>query len=427
MQAATTTTRPSLTGQDWANAIAHATDSNAYIQIVASFPGHVDEDLLRQAVAYTIQVFPVLGCRFDDSGETPVWTRVHDADMHKWVQAERTTANDSAIERFLADAGAPLEQMIAVKLLLTGEESILCIRIDHACCDGGGAKAYLKFLCDVYSSLAGYSAEPLTAYNSGDRSVKQVFSACNISAAREAYRPEKNQPQPTVTLPFCKQRGNQMRFARRCIPHHEWRSAAGITINDRIVAAYVRCLQKHAITDDNRLPDRLAVNVTIDLRRYLQPNDAPAICNLSGMETVSIPIADEGYLATVHKVHNEMEGVKRNQPGLHSAASMEFLTGMPYRKARDFLLQASEKQVRSGVSTPILSNLGQIDEVKLADMRATDVNIIVPAFHAPAFMLGCNSYGNQLTLTIGYYCGERAETDIQAFLDDIAAELCQQE
>lgn len=415
-----------MTGQDWANAIAHAADANACIQIIVTFAGQVEEGLLRQAVAYTQRAFPVLCRRFDDAAEAPVWARVPDEDTRQWVQVERTADKEQAIRRFLQQEGAPLEQMLAVRLIITRTQSVLCLRIDHGCCDGGGAKAYLRFLCDAYSALDRRLARPLPIAVNGDRGVAQVFSACNMATARQAYRPEKNLPLPTVTVPFGPRQGGPVRYARQCIAHRALRPLApGITINDRIVAAYAHCLHRHAPAGPHGSPpDRLAVNVTVDLRRYLPAGHSPVVCNLSGMESVLTPISQQGYPGTTQGVHDLMDGVKQSLPGLHSAAAMELMTAMGYPKARALLLQAGEKQRITGVSIPILSNLGQIGQICMGDHCATDVYVATPAFHAPAFMLGCSSYGEELTLTAGYYAHERNEEDIQGFLQEMGALLC---
>ena len=64
------------TPQDWFNYIARGLSSNALIQYVIRLDAEIDYVLLSQAVLRFIQVEPVLGCRFQEEEQQPVWTPV---------------------------------------------------------------------------------------------------------------------------------------------------------------------------------------------------------------------------------------------------------------------------------------------------------------------------------------------------------------
>ena len=199
----------------------------------------------------------------------------------------------------------------------------------------------------------------------------------------------------------------------------------GCTVNDLLLAACAR-----ALTHEMDMEQSVALNMTVDLRRYLKEEDTPVVCNLSGMEKVYLAVSPgETFTETDGKVSKVTASIKLNQPGLHSAASMAYLRMMPFGKAEAFLLDASRKTKASGAAVPIVSNLGWLysDEMKFGDMIVTDIIPLVLAMHAPAVMLGAGSYGDKMTLSAGYYEGERALEDVERFLHRVRDEMIGEE
>lgn len=425
------------TGQDWANHIAHVLDSNAYLHMIAQFDGPLDADILRRAVGLTLEMQPVLGCWFDESQEPPSWMPFTEISARTWFVDMFSTDVEASIKEFLEDVYLPDAQLILVQLIRAVHGDTLCIKLDHACCDGGGAKAYLVLLCRVYNSLLAAPSGSFDKNNTldflpnTDRSSRQIFAACGIADIRQAYRPDKNAPVPSVTFPYLPESSSQVRYERLTIPLSDLRARKNkATMNDLIIAAFMRLLVRFDTEAAANSPDRVsqqAIHVTIDLRRYLDQEQAPVVCNLSGMEKVRVDIQlDEDFDQTLDKVHAQMQQVKNENPGLHSAVSMEFLTQMNFAKAKGFLMQASSQAKLAGKSAPILSNLGFItkEELRLGEVAASRVFVVTPGMHAPAFMLGVSSYGNDMTLVATYFEKEHTAEEMRSFLAEMRNQLC---
>lgn len=422
------------TGQDWANHIAHAQDSNSLIHIVVEMQGRLDEKLLINAVQTTLSMEPVLTSRFDEAQTPPAWTPVSSKDFQDWFRAMTAVSLDKAIRTFIEEVSLEGGRQVLIQLIHGPETDTLCIKLDHACCDGGGAKAYLLLLCNTYNRLLNEAAlhdeaasAPKDTFSA--RTSTQVYEACGIQDIRQAYRPDKEAPVPSVTVPYLDSSSSQARFEILRVPLAALQqSDEHYTINDLLLAATTRVLagldQSAAETiGESRRP---AVNLTIDLRRYLSPDQQPVVCNLSGMEKVSPDIApNEEFGQTVKRIHEMMAKVKASNPGLHSAVSMDLLTKLPYPQAKAMLLQASSRMKTAGESSPILSNLGWLaeGELRFGKTAADHAFIVTPAMHAPAFMLGASSYGGELTLVASYYENERTTESICYLLEAIRKQL----
>ena len=424
------------TGQDWANQIAHIQDSNSLLHIIAEFDCALEVNVLEQAVLHSLQVEPVLACRFDDTQAPPCWTPINIEGSRDWLRITSADSPATAIRHFVEEL--PLEEgrQLLVQLIHGPAGDVLCIKLDHACCDGGGAKAYLQLLCGIYNRLflkqtgtGGQSHEEDAASGFPERSSKRVCEAAGIQDIRQAYKPEKDMPLPSVTIPFQEGTSVQARYAILRVPFADLRPREeGFTINDMLLAALTRVLAKleQGSPVHNGEIRQTAVNLTIDLRRYFPSGQQPGVCNLSGMEKVAVPISpDEEFGQTVKRVHETMATVKESRPGLHSAVSMDFLARLPYPQAQAMLLQASSRVNAAGQSAPIFSNLGWISSGKFQFGGAAAIRVyaITPAMHAPAFMLGASSYGEELTLAASYFEEERSATAVRLLLEAIADQL----
>ncbi len=424
------------TGQDWANQIAHIQDSNSLLHILAEFEGALDDNMLRQAVLQSLQAEPVLACRFDESQAPPCWMPIQLHKPEDWLRISSTDSAENSIRHFFEEL--PLEEgrQLLVQLIHGPTGDVLCIKLDHACCDGGGAKAYLHLLSGIYNRLVQEQTvaggqSPVEAKASGfpERSSKRVYEAAGIQDIRQAYRPEKDTPLPSVTVPFQEGTSGQARYTVFRVPLADLRPREeGFTINDMLLAALTRVLAKleQGSPDHNGGICQTAVNLTVDLRRYFPSGQQPGICNLSGMEKVAVPIStDEEFGHTVKRVHETMAAVKESGPGLHSAVSMDFLARLPYPQAQAMLLQASSRVKAAGQSAPIFSNLGWIvsDKLQFGEAHAKRVYAVTPAMHAPAFMLGASSYGEELTLAASYFDQERSPEAVRLLLEAIAGQL----
>lgn len=403
------------TGQDWANYISHELDSNGMIYLTALLNGRPDSEIMRQAVLNSMELQPVLGSKFDLDQDPPEWTPIRD-DVHCYSDIQADTWQKGLAAFLKENRGMG---QLAVRLIQCPGQTALCFRLDHAAADGAGAKAYLALLCRLYNARA--AGKIMQENIPQDRSEGQVFAACGIGDFRTALRRENPAPVPLITFPYQCTGGQEVQFVWVTLPLTDIKPVPGCTVNDLLLAACSRALIRETGAEQS-----IVLNMTVDLRRYLKEENAPAVCNLSGMEKVCFTAASgEAFAETAGKAARKTAAVKADHPGLNSAASMVYLRMMPFEKARSFLLVASRKAKAAGAAAPIVSNLGWLHkgEMRFGDILVTEIIPLVPAMHAPAFMLGAGSYGGYMTLSAGYFEGEREAETVERFLNTIREEM----
>jgi NRPS condensation-like uncharacterized protein len=401
------------TGQDWANHLSHEVSGNGTMYFAALLSQKPDAEILRQASEDLIALEPVLGCRFDDTRETPVWVSSDDADWFTQAEAEDLR---QGLDAFIRDNSGQGRQM-AVRLIASPGQAALVLRLDHSAIDGGGAKGCLALLSQCYNQrLAGGKAPESTL---ADRSDGRVFARCGVPDFRMALRRETSAPGPVATVPYAGMDERTVRYRWISLPLSAVRRS-GCTVNDCLIAAFSLAVA------NGEAP--VSIHMTVDLRRFLDGNPAPIACNLSGMEAVNVGFPpQESFADTLADVHRQTALLKSNHPGLSSAAMMAYLRTMPYVKVKEALIAASGKSRLSGTAAPILSNLGLVFKgtMHFGDAVVTDILPLLPAMHAPAFMLGAGSYLDVLTLSAGFYAEERQADEVERLLLDIREKLLQ--
>lgn len=194
-----------------------------------------------------------------------------------------------------------------------------------------------------------------------------------------------------------------------------------VTLNDVILSAYYRALFEMI---DPAFDQSMEICVTMDLRSYLE-GERISICNLSGVLNHRILRKKENSEATLSRVADEMRALKKDKPGLHSAVSIEMLSGMDFKTANESIKNAWQDSVRSGKSTINLSNFGIVSSqaIYFGKNVAKEAYIVTPVFKAPSFMLGASTYQNKLTFTVGFCEPEICKEDVNQLLSNVRKEL----
>lgn len=98
---------------------------------------------------------------------------------------------------------------------------------------------------------------------------------------------------------------------------------------------------------------------------------------------------------------------------------------MGYRQMVERWLGIQQAAKTSGISTPMLSNLGVIspEPLQFGACKVRDAYIVTPPLCAPAFMLGVSTYQKVLTLAVNYYEPVTRRADVERFLDLVVREL----
>jgi len=416
-------------GQDWANHIGHFWNANEQIQIVLEFEEELDIDCIKKAVRLSVDAEPILGCKFALDQCSPYWMRIKNIDDVEWCTFETVQDKDQSIKRILAQPFECEDHQLKVNVIRSKNRDTLCIKLNHSCCDGGGAKDYLHLLSGIYMHLCeDISYIPKTNI-AGKRDASKLFQVLNISDPKILIDPQVAALKPTWAFPYkekkiknfsfsiCRLDGYQVRLL------YSFTRETGVTINDLILTAFYRTMFIMVHPEET---EPMEICVTVDLRRYLPEKKADAICNLSGVINHRIALKDgEDSQSTLKRVSLVMNQVKNNNPGLHSAASMEMMAGMEYEKAAAFIRKAWEDSVKSGKSTINLSNMGIIADypLKFGSAIAKEAYMVTPAFQSPSFMLGVSSYHDALTFTAGYCQPEIDKEDVETFFAILQKEL----
>ena len=417
--------------QDQFNYAARYGISNYTLQAVIRFGNRLDEVKLARAVRLSTDAEPVLGCLFVERNDSPFWQRLVYPERISWCRLEETQAREESIMKFLLE---PLSMdhspQVLAMLVRCGQEDTLCIKLNHACCDGRSAKEYLKLLAGLYTQLCIDSSFEPKPNVQGKRDQKPIREALGITDLKSAFTSESEELEPTWAFPWKQSvEPESVRLSISRIPPRDLRNisayakAHGATINDIILTAFFRALF-NMIKPESDAP--MEIQFTVDLRRYLPEGEKIAISNLSGIESLRLSeIKCEPFVVTLERVVFIMKSIKTRFLGIKSALACELMAGMDFREVLGMNKKEWERSLASGKSSPMLTNLGVISPYPLffGETAAEDAYLVTPAFHAPAFMLGASTYQEILTLTAGYYEPGIRKENVDCLLDLVAGGL----
>jgi NRPS condensation-like uncharacterized protein len=415
--------------QDIVNYIGHLWNANEQIQIILEVEDFLEIERLKRAVRLTIDAEPILGCKFIESGERPYWKRHTNIDDIEWCIYEEVNDKEDAVKRWLSQPFDIYDHQLKVIIIRTNDVDTLCIKLNHACCDGGGAKDYLHLLVDTYNHLCEDISYVPNKNISGKRDSSKLFDELGVNDPKVFLIPELNTLRPTWAFPYKESKVDTFNFSisrldcEKTKRLYAFTKENNVTINDQILTAFYRTMFK-LVNPEEKVP--MEICVTVDLRRYLSGKKAEAICNLSGVVNHRIErVEDESNLSTLKRVSLAMHDIKSNNPGLHSAASIEMMAGLDYNQAVAFMKNTWEACVTSEKSTINLSNMGIVAEYPLRFGRnlVSDAYMVTPVFKAPSFMLGVSTYNDVLTFTVGYCEPLVKKEDVDRFLDILSNEM----
>ncbi|MDF2524186.1 MAG: uncharacterized protein K0R31_1827 [Clostridiales bacterium] len=421
------------TGNDIYNYVARYGMANFQIQTVMKLNGRLDFDKLLKAVRLTIDAEPVFGCRFIEN-QPPYWKSLEDADITTLCTFEETGNLDEAVQRFLE---SPLDMdkdpMIKLKLIRSDSFDTLCLKINHTCCDGTGAKEYLQLISEFYSRIDSneiFVPEPI---NRSRKDQDRLFNALEIRDPEAIRNPKQDIPRTLWTFPWRPGKPNDARVAVCNLPKghinimSKYAKTRGATINDLLVTAFYRAMFEisqplYGIPMD--------ISMTVDLRRYLPDKKTEGIRNFSGGFNTRIPrIINEPFEGTLSRVVQMMDKIKTGRPGLQSAIGLEHVEKDDFHQTLSFYRTISQlcKQISGYIPqcAPVFSNLGFLDRslIKFGENTVTDAYIVPPALCAPGLLLCIGTYNDVLTMSVSYYATQVRRDSIERVLNLIKKEL----
>jgi NRPS condensation-like uncharacterized protein len=300
----------------------------------------------------------------------------------------------------------------------------MCIIMNHMVCDGAGFKEYLYLLSEIYTRIQNNTYSDFR-YINGSRSLKQIYKKFNLIDRLKIHRlpseltEDQNKTcfplngEPTGKHPFIltyKLSENRFNMLKK------YGQDRSVTINDIVLAAYIRALYKIL---NIKKSESLTIPCFIDLRRYLPDKKAQGICNLTSIVTCNMGYdIGDNFDETVRKVNAEMNKKKDYYPGLNRLPTLCLLfKTLPFYRIKDI--------IKSNYVNPLIgmTNIGIIDPERLIFGKTPieDALITGSIKYPPYFQLALTTFNNSITFSVNLYGSKDDAGLIQKFfilLDD---------
>lgn len=402
------------------------------IRAVLRFGDLLDASLLRQAVLRTAGHYPILACRFIPGPLRPHWKLAAPPAENLLAQAlfscseQSGTDAEAEIGRFIA--GRTDEKrgpQLAVRLVRADGKDTLCVVVNHMVCDGEGFKEYLYRLCETYAALNAGKTPPAGCAG-GDRSKRQIFRRLTPAERRLLFQTPHGMtgPREEARFPFDAERtGAQPLVLRQTLSPARFSAvraygkARGFTVNDLVLAAYARALDRLPVEPAGT---PLLLPCMVNLRRYLPEKKAENLCNLSSMVLCRAEVRQgEDFEATAARIHSEMSRLKNGSPGLGGLFLLHTLERLPFALFAALFTRH--------YNNPLLgiTNIGILDESRLTfgAHAPFDAYIAASIKHPPYFQLAFTTYRNTLSLTVNQICTETDRETVRRFFALLDEEL----
>ncbi len=393
-----------------------------------TFAESIDSDRLSRAFRLTLDVEPILACRFVPRPWKPFWQLRDDLQQISTCAASCSNDVENDSFKFLAEPLDPEKDAQIQMRIFRSHSDTLCVKINHMVTDGGGLLEYLHLLGHIYKKL-GENADYVVSGNGiHDRGQGQVFRRVGI---RQLLRGARHYKLPAAAwgFPMTNSDFSGRTFIIRRLPGlqidalKQFSRAHQASVNHVLHAAFYRALFELL---DPPFSRELPIEATVNLRPYLSSDRAARICNLASAFFPSLTRkANEPFLGTLHRLQALFEKAKNEQPWLGAALGIEagFLFGF---SVADYVTQYFKKRVVvPGNMHPFFANFGHIDAsmVDFGSVRVTDLAMIGPVPFPPASILSVHSFNDTMYLTTGY-CHTAVDPQVmERFLDLFVAEL----
>jgi NRPS condensation-like uncharacterized protein len=392
------------------------------LRCVLRFEQSLDAETLKRAVHASIEAFPILGTRYV-RGIRPHWTSLDPSDFGRASVMARTEAEFEEFVVAKIDEG--IGPQIRVCLLNTMPFS-LALKMNHMVCDATDFKAYLYFLCGLYTG-----AIPDPGYRRGeceeDRSVLRVLKRFRLRTRLKSAFLQSNQNNHSGGIRFPLSRSGQMqpfiltrKLGRdRTAAFKEYGQAKGATLNDVVLTAFYRCLFRRIALGPGTA---LRILVMVDMRRYLaETGGASSLTNLTSTVSTELKCRPaECFEDTLGRVKALMDQRKRSNFGLNGFIKLD----RTYRFLRD---RMANRLLMAKLNHPLISmtNMGILDSTRISfgDQRPRDAFLCGSIKNKPYFQLAVSSYDGELTLSVNLLGSTSDRDRIRSLFDAIEDEL----
>ena len=427
--------------------------SDQQLRVVLAFSGALDAERLGEATRLLTAAWPILGCRLV-LGPRPHWAQGARPAAGGVVE---TTDPATALADVVASSCDPRTgPVFDVRLVrASGEEregatDTVCLRVDHAACDGVGAKELAYALLGLYRALGEGSgartcARVAAAWSPRRRSYLPILRAARVrDVARAAVLfPDHG---ARFRLPYDGRSRHEPRLAvarvdaRRVARVRAYGSARGATLNDALLTAVFRALPAADSAAGAGAPQAGAagagpdaalrvLQMPIDLRpRQEIPAAELPPANLAGLTFPTVRVTpDEPFDDTLRRVTAATRLAKSDVAALHipAAFSLLFLL-LGTQRGLGFIARELRDGHADGRSTPVFTNFGGLDAARLRADRGVvlaDAFVASPVIYPPALTVAASEFAGALTLSSGSCAAAIEPSAIDGLLQAVAGGL----
>lgn len=201
--------------------------------------------------------------------------------------------------------------------------------------------------------------------------------------------------------------------------------AAGVTLNDRIMAAWF-CALMQVCDDAYADAPSLGIFGSMDLRRYLSASLSRSICNLSVAYGLSLsPTCCMEMGTALSAVTAAMREMKEGNFGIGSMEFYERLYAGGAGAVKVFIDGLAEEYRLTGKMNPFVSNVGVIPATAAAfqygeeesPLQVTAACIIAREVYPPGISAYVSTYRGEMTVTIPFCSDAHNPENIRALAD----------
>lgn len=398
--------------------------------------GHIDERLLRRAVAISVHAMPLLECVFDpttcsweprgldsDVGVTVSYISDQQYTSNQCTGSHRPSNQNAVEDEFLGTLPSNAAPRIRIHVMRRPAKDALCILADHMVCDGAGFKDHLYLLAKIYSALVcGEDAWAPTRGYPLRRDLGQATDDLGAAGRIQilASRTTTPKPSPLMRMPLDGE-GDEGHMAVSRIEAdafariHSRVKALGASLNDAFLAAYACMIQQVTGCSDIMIP------CPVDLRVHAPASQRFGICNLTSNYFCHVNVADGERLSELlSRVAAQMRAQKESDACLKGPILLDSLS-------RRLGLKGLEKLFFKVADVPEISysNLGVIDDERLVfgNLGVTDAFIATALKRAPSFQMSLSTFRGVCTMTSCLYADVHDAQLADSLLEAVRGEL----
>ena len=387
------------------------------VHCVMQLDAPIDVERLKHAVNLLAGIFPLLTCRFVEGLGHAYWEDAHYT-AEEIVVIKHTDEVDKEVQRIICTKTDEFNgPQLKVHVVRNGVADTLCVVINHMLCDGTGFKELLYLLSTLYSQRG----EDTPLKHAPYPAARHTFQVLRTFSIRQKLgilveKYDLSRHDNSITLGLEGDRNTPFIVTRtlsreRFIALRAYAKQHGASVNDFILAAYMRALDKFLGGQP------VAIQCILDLRKYLPGKKTNKFCNLTSNLACAIdPALGEEFDDTLMKVKQTMDTEKASRSCLNLILLLEIIfRALPYQVAKHL--------VRKYYQNPpfAMSNIGIIDHSRLSfvGLHVTAAYMTGSIKYNPYIQLAVSTYDDQPTLSIAFHGTPGDKTKITQLLEAV--------